>query len=129
MEQQVLAPRVEDRDASGFGAQMLRIGGDGVQGLGAGPKQDVIDRTLVLEGNRSDLLRNRKHHVEIRNRQQFGLPVFQPLRAGQALAFWAVSITVAVVRDAFMAACVTPFDMASERSGATEFDRAHHAAL
>jgi hypothetical protein len=36
MEQQVLASRVQDRDAAGFGAQVFRIGGDGVQGFGAG---------------------------------------------------------------------------------------------
>ena len=81
MEQQVLAPRVQDRDAARLGAQMLWIGSDGAQGLGTGMKRNAIEHALILEGDRRDFLRHCKDHVEIGNRQQFGLPVFQPLRA------------------------------------------------
>jgi hypothetical protein len=51
MMMQVLAPGVEHSDEADLGAQMLRIGGDGAQGLGHRPEQDGVDRLLVLEGD------------------------------------------------------------------------------
>src|SRR4051794_20744950 len=41
-----LPPRVQDRDHPGLGAQMLRIGADGADGLGRGLEQDVVDDGL-----------------------------------------------------------------------------------
>src|SRR4051794_26023475 len=41
-----LPPRVQDRDHPGLGAQMLRIGADGANGLGRGLEQDVVDDGL-----------------------------------------------------------------------------------
>jgi hypothetical protein len=41
--QQVLAPGVQDGDETDLGTQVLRVGGDGAQGLGGGMEQDVVD--------------------------------------------------------------------------------------
>jgi hypothetical protein len=53
--------------------------------------------------------------VEIWNWQQLGLSVGEPLRAGQALALWAVPIAAGIVRDTYLAAVGTSLDMAAER--------------
>ncbi len=42
------APGVKHGGQADAGAEMLRIGGDGDQGLGGGLEQDAIDRGLVL---------------------------------------------------------------------------------
>ena len=61
--------------------------------------------------------------------QEFGLAFFQPLSSGQGLALWAMAIGAGVVCVAFVAALVTSFQMAAERCGATQFDRAQHPLL
>jgi hypothetical protein len=48
---------------------MLGIGCDGDEGLGGSLEQDVVDRGLVLIGDVSDLRRQRKHDVEVWDRQ------------------------------------------------------------
>ena len=54
MVQQVLPPRVQDRDEADLRAQVLRIGGDRAQRLGAGAKQQIVERLLVLVRERGD---------------------------------------------------------------------------
>ena len=68
----------EEADA---GAEMLRVAGNREQCFRRCFKQDVIDRLLVVEGDLGYLFGNCENDVEIFHRQQFGLPVFQPLRA------------------------------------------------
>ena len=41
------APGVEHGGEADARAQMLRVGGDGGQGLGGGPEQEVVDGGLV----------------------------------------------------------------------------------
>jgi hypothetical protein len=84
--QQVLSPGVQDREKADLGAQVLRIGGDGAQRFGAGVKQQVVDEPLVLVGDRRDRLWDGEHDVEVLDIKQFGLPVLEPLRAGERLA-------------------------------------------
>jgi hypothetical protein len=62
-------------------------------------------------------------------RQQLGLPFFQPLGSSQRLALWAVAIATGVVCVSFVAALVTPFEMASQDGGPAAFDGAEHALL
>lgn len=46
--QQILPPRVQDRNEADLGAQVLRIGGDRAQCPGAGAKQQVVEHAFVL---------------------------------------------------------------------------------
>src|SRR5208337_237883 len=48
------APGVEDGGEADARAEMLRVGGDGGQGLGGGPEQEVVDGGLVVERDRAD---------------------------------------------------------------------------
>ena len=46
------APSVQDGGQADARAEMLRVGGDGGEGLGGGPEQEVVDGGLVLERDR-----------------------------------------------------------------------------
>ncbi len=61
---------------------LLRIGGDGDQGLGAGLEQDAVDHRLVLVGDVGDCRRQGEHDEEVRHVQQLGLALCQPLLGG-----------------------------------------------
>ena len=67
--------------------------------------------------------------VEVLDRQHVRAASFEPLGAGQRLTGRAVAIATRVVPDAPMAAAVTLFDVAAERSGAALLDGRHHPAL
>lgn len=89
---QGLAPGVEHGDEADLGPQVLRVGGDPAQRLRRGAEQDGIDRLLVLEGDLGRRRRQREDDVEVRNRQEVGLPGSQLRGAGLTLALRAVSV-------------------------------------
>ena len=130
MMQQLLAPGMQDGDEADLGAQVLGIGGDGAQGLGAGVEEQIVERGLVLKGDGRDRLGHGKDDVEILDPvEQLGLAIFEPLRAGERLALGAGAMATTVIGDALMAAAVALLDMATEGGGATAFDGAHGAQL
>ena len=88
--QQVLTPTVEHGEEADPGAEVLGGGADGAQGFGGGAEQNAIDHFLVLAGDRGNLFRQRKDHMEILGVEEFGAAIFQPFRARQRLAFWAL---------------------------------------
>jgi hypothetical protein len=92
-------------------------------------KQDVVDHGLVLVRDGRDLLGHGEDDVEIRDRQQFGLPVLQPLRASKGLTLWAMAIAATVERDALVAAVVALIDVAAKGRGAAALHVAHDAPL
>src|SRR5277367_4193269 len=75
----------ENGEEADTGSQMFRITGNGEQSFGGGAKQDVIDRLFVVEGDPGDLFGNGENDVEIGDRQQFGLPAFQPFGSLRSL--------------------------------------------
>jgi len=101
---------------------MLGIGGEGPHRLGRRLEQDVVDNRLVLQRDAGDRRRHREHQVEIRHRQQLGLAIGEPLRAGQTLALRTVPVAAGIVGDAGLAAILTPLNMAAERSRPTRLD-------
>jgi hypothetical protein len=62
-------------------------------------------------------------------RQQFSLPVFEPLRTGERLALRAGAMPARVVGDALVPAGAALFEMAAKGHGAAQFNRAHRTAL
>ena len=61
--------------------------------------------------------------------QKLGLPVFDPLRPRQTLAFGAVSIAAAIERVPFVAALITAFEVAAENCCTAHLDGRHDAPL
>ena len=108
---------------------MLRIGSNGLEGLGGGPKENAIDGPLVLEGDIGNLFRHRKDDVKILGFQNFGLPVFDPLGTRQGLALGTMTIRTRVEPDSLLAAPVTHFDVTAKSGRAAGFNRGHDAAL
>ena len=126
---QRLPPSVQDGQAADPRSEPAVIGGQRGQGLNDGFEQDRIHSALVLEGDGRDWRGQREHDVEIGNRQQFGLPIGQPLRPCGPLTLWTMPIAARVVGDARRAAIVASLDMAAERRRSARCDRAHDAPL
>ena len=89
---EVLAPGMEHCQEADVGPEVFGIGGDLLQGLGRGPKQDVVDNPLILQGNRGKRCRESEHHVKIFDREQLGFTGLDPLHRGGGPALGAVTI-------------------------------------
>ena len=51
---EVLPPGVQDGQEADLGPEVLRVGGDLLQGLGGGPEQQAVDHPRVLQGDRAE---------------------------------------------------------------------------
>jgi hypothetical protein len=110
-------------------AEMLGIGCNGKHGLGRGLEQQIVDHRFVLIGDISDPSGQRKHHVEIRHRQQLRLALGQPFLSGGALTLGTVAVTAGVIGDDGVGTVLATLDMATERRRAAALDRRHHLQL
>jgi hypothetical protein len=108
---------------------MFGVGRNRLQGFCRGLEENTVDNFLILVSDRGDLFRHRKDHMKIGDIQKLGLPVLDPLRPRQALAFGAVSIAAAIVRVAFVVALIAAFEVAAENCRATHLDGGHDASL
>jgi hypothetical protein len=90
MKQDILSPCVKHGEKAELGPEVLRIRRDGVQSLGGGTEENAVNHSLVLTGDRGDLLWHGEYDMEVRHLEEFGLPVLDPLGASQALALRAV---------------------------------------
>src|ERR1019366_6501897 len=108
---------------------MLGVARDGLQGFCRGLEKDAVDYLLVLVSDRGDLFRHGEDHMKIGDVQKFGLPVLDPLRSGQTLAFWAVPIAAAIECVPFIAALIAAFEVAAENCCSTHLDGGHDASL
>src|SRR3954453_13213455 len=129
MVQQVLSPGMEHREEADLSAQMPGVGRDRAQGLGRRAEQDAVDDLLVLVSDGGDFLRYREDDVEVLGVEDLGAAILQPFGTGQRLAFRAVPVPAAVVRDALMPALIALVDVATQRRRAAALDRGHDAAL
>ena len=129
MEKQVLSPTVKYGKKADLGTEMLGIGSDGGQGLGGGSEEHAVDEILVLVSDGGDLFGKGEDHMKIVRLENLGGSFFDPLRAGQRLALWAVAIAAAVVAGPFVMAPVATFEMAAESGGSAHLDGGHDAPL
>ena len=119
---QLLIPGVEDAEESDFGAEMLGVGGDVDQRLGAATEQQPVDHFLVLQGQRRQLVGQRKHDMSVRRGEQLGATRGQPAVARLALAPRTVPVAARVIRDGAMTAAGALVQMAAHRGGAAPLD-------
>ena len=124
---QRLSPGMQDGDEADPAAQTL--GGKRHERLGGGAHQQAVDRLLVLESDPGRRRRQGEDHVEVGNRQQFGLTSSEPLRARRPLTLPAMAVSARVVSDAGEPAIVAELDMTAERRRAAGRDRSDHAPL
>src|SRR5437016_14559657 len=65
MEVKVLSPGVEHGEKAEFHTQAVGVACDREESLGSGPKEDVVDRLFVIEGDGGDGLGESEDHVEV----------------------------------------------------------------
>jgi hypothetical protein len=97
---------------------MFGIRCDRQQRLGHGMEEDAIDSSSVLKRQGGDLLRQRKHYVEVfLDRQQLGFSCGQPFGAGRRLTLWTTPVSTGVVRDSTMPTLIALLHMAAQSGG------------
>jgi hypothetical protein len=124
-----LPPCMKDGDEAKLAAEMLGIGGDGLERLGHGVEQDGVDQRLVLVGDGGNLGWQREHDMEIRHRQQIDLAGGQPSIARGPLALGAMPVAARIISHPGVGAVSATLDMAAEGSGPAQFDCRHHPAF
>ena len=129
MMMQVLAPGVEHGHEADLGSRMLGVRGDRAQSLGRRLEENAVDDRLVLEGDLGDRRGHGEDDVAILRRQQFGLPLGEPLGARQALTLRTMSVATGIVGLPGEAAVRALFDMAAQGRRPAGLDRAHHSVL
>ena len=127
--QQVLPPRMQDRDKAKVSTKVFWISSNGAQCLGGGLEQDVVDHRLVLKRDGCNFLWDGEDHVEVFNRQTLSLAILKPLVTREGLALWAMASSAAVVGDAVVTAGITLLYVAAQCDGSALLDGAHHARL
>ena len=129
MVQQVLPPGMQDGKEAEAGAQVFWVAGNGEQCFRRRFEQDVVDRFFVMESDPGDLFGHGENDVEVFDRQQLFLPVFEPFGPIAALALRAMTVPAGVVSVASSVAAVAFFEMAAEDCGTAGFDGPHDAQL
>lgn len=124
---QRLPPGMEYGKDANLRAESARVFGQRCHGLRRRREQDRVDGRLVLECNGGNRRGHGEDDVEIGNRQEFSLPVRQPLGPRRALTFWTMPVTAGIVGDTRPTTIVACFDVSTERGGTARHDRAHDA--
>jgi len=97
VEQEVLPPGVEHGGHRDLRAEMLRIASDLQQGLRCRIEQDLVTKSLVAQQKGIQDVRHGEDDVEVRDREQAGQTLLQPLCTLRTLALWTVPVTAGVV--------------------------------
>jgi hypothetical protein len=116
-------------EETNLSSEVLRIGCNGDHGFSHRAKENAVDHLLVLIGNRSNLFGHGENDVKVGHLQKFGLPVLDPLRPRQRLAFWAMAIPAAVETIPLMTALIAAFEVATKSRRATHLNCRHDASL
>jgi len=101
---QLLVPGVQDTEKADLGAEMLGVGSDSKQCLGAAAEQQRVDHGFVLQGQRCQLVRQREDDMRIGCSEQLSASRSQPAVARLALTLWAMPVAAGIIGDGTMAA-------------------------
>jgi hypothetical protein len=74
-------------------------------------------------------VRQREHHVEVRQRQQLGALGLKPALLGKSLAFRAMAVAARAVDEPLEAALLTRIARAAQGGGAARADRRERLGL
>ena len=129
MEQEGLAPGVEDGRDAELSAQVLGIARRGLERLAGCGEEQVVEEAGPPEGQAMELVGERKDDVEVGDGEEIGAPGLEPVLLGEELALGAVAVAAGVVDGAAVAAAVTRFEVAAQGGGAAGDDRAQDPLL
>ena len=97
--------------------------------IGCRLEQQVVNDGLIVEGDVSDLGREREDDVEVADGQQVGFARFQPCPGRRALALGAMPVAAAIECHAPVATVGAGLDMPAQRGCAAQFNRRHDFQL
>jgi hypothetical protein len=83
---------VKDAEKADLGAEILGIGGNFDQCVGAAAEQQTVDQFFVLQGQRRQLMGEREDDMSIGCSEQFTASRLQPAIARLALTLWTVPV-------------------------------------
>ena len=118
MPPQVLLPGVQHQRKAGCAAQPARVGGERVKRIRHGAEQQLVERARIAPRQPVDRVRQGKHQMEVRHRQQLPPPRREPGLFGARPALRAVPVAAGMVQVAQRAAVIAALDMSAERRGA-----------
>jgi len=72
--------------------EMVRVSAQRQESFGNGTKEHPVDDATILERQRSELMRNGEHDVEVLDVEQFLMPGFEPTRSSRPLTLRAMPI-------------------------------------
>jgi hypothetical protein len=96
---ELLVPGMQHAEEADLSAETARGARDFEQGFGAGTKQQVVDKLLVLQRERRQYMWEREDHMHVARRQKFPAARLDPSVARVGLTLGAVSVSTRVVRD------------------------------
>ncbi len=120
---------MEDAEEANLRAQVLGVGRDFEERRSAGVEEQAVEEALVLIGEWSQWVRQRKDHMNVTNGEEFLTPLGQPAVAGPSLALGAVPVSARVIRDGAIAAANASIAVAAQRGGAATLDGAQDLPL
>jgi len=129
MMMQLLAPGVEDGEATDLGSKMLGILSNVLEGLRDAAKEQAIEWAWVLQRQRPKVVRQGKDDMRVGRLEEFALPGRKPGGLGSAMTCGATPVPARVVRLGLVAAVVTLRDMAPEGRGPAHGDGAQGPVL
>ena len=88
---------MQNSQKTDFCSQMLRIRRYLQKGLRGGAKEQIVNHSLVLQGERCQAFREGKNNVEIVYRQKFRLARRKPFNFCQCLTFRTMPIATRIV--------------------------------
>jgi hypothetical protein len=123
MKAQIARPGVKDRGDTQQPTQAFSICAELEEGLRSRLEQQGIQEASISEHQRTQLGRQREHHVKVMHGQDALLAGIEPAVLRQCLALWTVPVAARVVLWLPMAAAGAQLDVSAESSGATSGDR------
>ena len=121
-----LPPGVQNAEEADPGAEVSGGGRHVEEGVGACPKQQLIDHRGIASAEDMERMGQGEDHVDVRHREDLTLPRGEPPRAGLGLALRAVPVATRVVGDRAMPTRVTLIDVPAQRGGPAASERSEH---
>lgn len=117
---------MEHRKETDLGSEMLGVEGNLQESFGADPEQQIVEQLLVLQHERTELVRQGKNNVEVADGEQFFLASREPAVTSRDLTLGTVPIATGVENDDPMAATGALMEMSTQDCGTAVGDGAEH---
>jgi hypothetical protein len=119
---QLLAPGVEDGEATDLGPKMRRVLGNILEGLRDGAKEQAIEVAGVLQRQGTQVVRQGKDHMRVGRLEELPLPGGEPGSLSSTVTCGAAAVAARVGGLDLVSTVVTLRDMSAEGSGPAHGD-------